>query len=315
MLRLHVPLVLFNLAVQLPTIASAQTTPKLKFENGTRFALKFEEGTRFRAEETIQSELKLTSQVDGVPLKSEMKLASRTIGEHRYGKRDANGNLLIEIRMELFQAEVSQPGGLNLKFDSARPAETKTSPGLESTLDNYRKAARTVVTYKVRPDGKIVSVQVADFDIQAKHEEVRETMQQLFDMLPDKPVRPGDKWQRREEHELGEGHMLLFKRTYQYAGPVDEMAEAPGGRKLHKITATDSSVEYAMRPSGGIVVVKSDLQVESSKHTCLFDFAAGRVVDESHQVEVTGDVTLSANEARYKSHLNFRLASGWRELK
>ena len=81
MLRVCLALVLFNVAVQLPTITSAQTILKMKLG----------EGMRFRAEQTTQSDLAWTSQVDGAPAKLETKVAQTTVGTHRYRERDANG--------------------------------------------------------------------------------------------------------------------------------------------------------------------------------------------------------------------------------
>jgi hypothetical protein len=303
MSRIHPLPLLLTLALAIPSIASAQAT----------FKRKFEEGTKFKSQVSQKIDQVLTLNGMAIPTKSDTKIVMQTT----YGKRDADGNLPIESKFESLQAELTLQG-VTVKFDSARPDEKAANPIEELVRDQFRKVSGLVISRKISPDNKkVVSVERSKTESPVDPEDLKEQYQQDLDTMPDKPLKLGDKWERTVKRDLGQGQVFTFERTYEYAGQVNEFATVPGSRKLDKITASDSSVLYSVRPNAGmgLMVKKSDLKVESSKHTYLFDREAGRFVDEENEVRVTGKLALSINNMDLDGDLDLTLTTREQEVK
>lgn len=301
--RLLSPLALV-VFLQAATLVSAQVTLKRKFD----------EGTKFKVQETVKVDQVLKLNGMELPTKSDTKFGISA----SYGKRDAEGVLPIERKIESLQAELSLPGGLNVKFDSARPDEKASNPLLEPALDQYRKLSGMVITYKLSGDNqKVQSVERSQAESPIDPEDLKDELQQDLERFPAEPVKPGDKWERTVRQDLGQGQIFTFKRTYEYAGQVAEFATVPGSRKLDKITATDTSVEYSVKPNAGagLTVKSSDLKVESSKHIYLFDRVAGRIIEENNEVRITGKLSLSINNMEFDGDLDLTLATLEQEVK
>lgn len=289
--------------LQVPADALAQVTLKLKFE----------EGTKFKDQETQKVDQVLKLNGMELPTKAETKMTSSTT----YGKRDAEGNLPVSTKIETLLSDLTLPGGLAVHFDSAKPDQKAANPLLEPILDRFRKIPGMVITHTMSRDNKVLSVERPKQETELDPEELKEAYQQALDMLPTEPIKAGDKWERTVKQDLGQGQVFTFKRSFEYAGLADEFATVAGSRKLDKITATDSSVVYSTRPNAGMAlnVKKSDLKVESSKHTYLFDRSAGRMVDVESAVRVKGELSLSANNMNFDGDLDLTLAMRTQEVK
>jgi hypothetical protein len=283
--------------------ASAQVTLKRKYQ----------EGTSFKTQETQKVDQVLKLNGIAIPTKSDTTIVAAT----KFGKRDADGNLPMETKFESLKVKLSIQG-MDLTFDSAHPDEKASNAALEPLLDQFRKLSGLVVTQKISADNKkIVSVERSKQDVQLDPEEIKEQNQQELDMVPSEPLKVGDKWQRTIKRSLGQGQVFTFDRNFEYAGQVVEFATVPGSRKLDKISATDASVEYSMSPNAGtaLTVKKSDLKVESSKHTYLFDREAGRIIDADNEVHVTGTLGLTINNMDFNGELDLTLATHEQEAK
>jgi hypothetical protein len=135
------------------------------------------------------------------------------------------------------------------------------------------------------------------------------------EMFPAEPVKPGDTWERTEEMNLGEGQVFVLKRKYEYVGTTPKSPTVKDSPLLDKITATDTSVEFAIKgPAAAALTVKSDLKVESSKHTFLFDREQGRVVNRQVDLKVAGTITIVANGMELPGMLEVSLESRREEL-
>jgi hypothetical protein len=270
------------LLAHLTAVASAQTTLKHKFEEGTKF--------KTQVSRKVDQTLNLNG-ID-IPTKVEMKILVGTT----FGKRDAENNLPVENKFESVNASLSVQG-VSVTFDSARPDEKASNPQLQVVVDQFRKLNGLVIAYTVGPENdKIVSVERPKGESPLDPEDIKSQYQQELDMIPAKPLKPGGKWEQTVRQDLGQGQVFTFKRNYEYVGEVAEFATVPGSRKLDKITATDASVEYSVKQgAGGLTVKSSDLKVESSKHVYLFDREAGRTVDTDSEVRVSGKLVLSIN--------------------
>ena len=84
---------------------------------------------------------------------------------------------------------------------------------------------------------------------------------------------------------------IVLRKKYEYAG-----TEKKGGKTLDKITAKVVEAKYrqAADSSAPFKLTKSDLKVNSSEGTVLFDREAGRVVESRERLELKGNLTVSA---------------------
>ncbi|HWB08395.1 MAG TPA: hypothetical protein VG826_04195 [Pirellulales bacterium] len=268
------------LLAHLASVASAQTTLKHKFAEGTEF--------KTQVSRKVEQTLKLGGA--DIPTKVDMKIGTIT----SYGKADAEKNVPVETKFESVNASLSVQG-MTVTFDSANPDEKAANPQLQVVVDQFRKLHGLTINYVVSPESnKVVSVERPKGETPLDPDDIKTQYQQELDMIPATPLKPGDKWEQTVHQDLGQGQVFTFKRHYEYVGEAPEFATVPGSRKLDKITATDSSVDYSIK-QGGLTVKSSDLKIESSKHVYLFDREAGRMVDTDSEVRVSGKLVLSVN--------------------
>jgi len=102
-------------------------------------------------------------------------------------------------------------------------------------------------------------------------------------------VREGEPWERTETSDISGGQTLTFKKRYEYLGTVTK-----GGKTLDKIGVKALDVTLKMDPNveAPAKITKSDLKVESSDGTILFDREAGTAVEHDETYRVKGDMTI-----------------------
>jgi hypothetical protein len=108
----------------------------------------------------------------------------------------------------------------------------------------------------------------------------------------------------------GGGNDLVFKRKYEYVG-----TEKKGDRTLDRIKVTTIEAKLKDDPDSQAPakITKSDLKVESSEGSILFDREAGRIVEARNKVHLKGTMTLSAGGQEIPGELDVQLETG-REL-
>ncbi|MCS7167994.1 MAG: DUF6263 family protein [Gemmatales bacterium] len=104
---------------------------------------------------------------------------------------------------------------------------------------------------------------------------IRQQLQSEFHFLPEKPVAPGDKWQRHLSLTVGPLGTLSLDQTFTYQGTT-----SVGGKTLDRI---EMSARATFSPPKGnedlpVRVTKGELQEQSLKGSYLFDREAGRLV-------------------------------------
>jgi hypothetical protein len=102
-------------------------------------------------------------------------------------------------------------------------------------------------------------------------------------------ARTGEPWERTEILEIN-GKTFTVRKKYEYRG-----TEKKGDKTLEKIGFKVLEVKYDQEPMGKlpVKVVKSDLKVESSEGTILFDREEGHVVSSSDKIRIKGNMTYS----------------------
>ncbi|HZL91267.1 MAG TPA: hypothetical protein VFB96_23070 [Pirellulaceae bacterium] len=213
------------------------------------------------------------------------------------GKRDADGKLPLATVTELKTSELTLPGGITVKFDSANPdakGEGAGNPLYDLILDRLKTNAKTDITVILGKDNKVVEVKGLKPEAGATEDDIKGQFDEIDKSLPPKAVKKGDTWESEVKANLGQGQIMTFKRKYTYEGEAFK-STVNSTRKLEKITAVDSEVTFSVKEGGGFPgkVTKSELKVADSKHTMLFDPAQGRFVEEAAKVQVVGPIGLS----------------------
>jgi hypothetical protein len=258
-----------------PSLATAQVVLQTKVENGIHYQLK----------ENVTTDQSLALGGQSFDTHGEVTVVS----EVRHGQRDNDGKLPVSTTFKKIVAKMALPDDITLEFDSANPDKKADNDSLEIVLDRFRALVDLKITHTVDSMGKVDDIEGVTQESGLDKTELQSNYQQNLDRIPATPLNVGDKWEKTEEQNLGGGQVFKFKRIYEYQGE-----KTVDGRKFDEITAKDESVEFFIREGGQIPgkVTKSDLSVDSSQHTLLFDREKGRVVDMKSRIRVKGNVAL-----------------------
>jgi Family of unknown function (DUF6263) len=236
------------------------------------------------------------------------------------GKRRADSTLPVERKVESLRTEMSLPGGMNLKFDTADPNAKIDAPGLAFLGDLFKLAGEVVYTVVLDDHNKVKAIEGTEKlkekaeklegpakDLMSKQfdsEKLKRGFEQESQILPDVLTRPGETWERTQVAEIGGGQTLSFRKKFEYTG-----TEKKGDKKLDKISSKIVEVKYQTDPDSNLPLkpVKSDLKPESSTGTILFDREEGHVVSSTDKVRIKGDITFSANGQEIPSTLDLTI--------
>src|SRR6185369_10408926 len=138
-------------------------------------------------------------------------------------------------------------------------------------------------------------------------EQMKREHAEALGILPGKAVNKGDKWQRTTVMDIGAGQTLKFETFYQYEGTVER-----DGKTLDKIAYFHSTVAYDLDPNSPIQlkVTKSELKIDSSTGTVLWDRERGVVVEKSGATHITGPMTFSVNGMDLEGKLDLTIDTG-----
>jgi hypothetical protein len=225
------------------------------------------------------------------------------------GPRRGDSSLPIAVKVESLRDRLRLPGGLDVSYDSKDQAAKVANPDLDFFNDLYRTAGQVAYTVVLDGKNKVKAIEGADtlrqrldrLDPRAgdllrsrlSAGTLRADFEQALGALPDGPIKPGQTWERTEAVDCGAGLKIVLKKKYAYAG-----TEKKGGKTLDKITAkvTDARCAQDADSSAPIKVVKSDMKIDSSEVTVLFDREAGRIVESHERLEMKGNVTVSDHD-------------------
>lgn len=288
------------IALLLPVVAvsAADVTLTQKFTPGTSYTK--------RETASVAQSLSLGGQV------SDTTSDTTTVVELSYGQPDENGDQPITTTVKSLNIKLQLPGDLKLTFDSANPDAKADNELLELLLDRIRAINGRKLTFTLNKDREITDVAGVTPQMDLNPDDLKEAIQLELSRLPDKPIQVGDTWQREEKQNLGSGQVFTFQRQYKYAGVENNDA----GKPLDRIEFTDESVAYSIKPNQGIPgeVTKSKLKVESSEHVLLFDRELGRVVSQTYDVHITGEIGLSVMNTLLDGELDLQIESTSNEV-
>jgi hypothetical protein len=284
--------------------AQAQVKLEYKFPEGKK--LTYKTTSRARQVLTLMNNMELES------VKKETKEWSRSVG-----KRRDDSTLPVEERVEFLQVDYTLPGGIKLtlasndfsiKIDNAQLAFLGDVFKLERTiayvvvLDKETKVKAIEGTEKLREKADKLNDPIAreEFQNEINADRLKARFEQDLRSLPDVPARTGEAWERTEILDIN-GKTFTIRKKYEYRG-----TEKKGDKILEKISSKVLEVKYDQDPKGKLPlkVVKSDLKVESSEGTILFDREQGHGVSASERIRIKGQIGYSGAGVEQSAEFN-----------
>ncbi|MGI8980576.1 MAG: DUF6263 family protein [Pirellulaceae bacterium] len=267
---------------------------------------KYNEGDSFTSKNTVKTDQKLTiAGQDG-------STTSSTVVDQKVsvGKKDADGKLSLTVDTNILSSEIGLPGGVKIKFDGKNPDakdDAAGNPIAELVRDRLKANAKMSMTIVLGKDSTVTDVQGIKPGSEINLEDIKTEFAEQLKVLPNKPLKKGDTWEHETKLNLGQGQIFTLKRKYTYEGETSK-STVNATRKVHKITAVDSAVTYSAK-DGPFKVTKSELKVDESKHTILFDAEAGRDIESSSTIRVSGKIGLSVNNMELDGDLDLTMSS------
>ena len=269
---------------------TAQAQVKLEY--------KFPEGKSLKYKTGSKTNQVLTLGPQAVETKSTQSMTvSTTVGK----KRD-DSSVPVEQKIESLRVELELPGGISINYDSSDPNAKIDNPQLAFLEEIFKLTSEIGYTVVVDNQNKVKAIEGTE-KLLEKADKLSErarttirsrveanTLKKAFEQelrhMPDILTRPGESWERTEVLDLGSGQTLTFQKKYEYTG-----TETVGGKTLDKITSKTTKVELKQDPNveAELKLVKSDVKVDSSDGTILFDREGGHVVRSTGSVHIKGD--------------------------
>jgi hypothetical protein len=277
---------------------------------------KFPEGTKSSFKSTTKTHQILS--IMGMDIETEAE--ESVVISSAIGKRNADGTLPVVQKIESIRSQLSLPGGINVTFDSADPNAKIDNPQVAFLGDVFKALVGVGYTIVLDAKDKVKFVEGTE-TFEAKldaldpkaaavlrgrlsAEKIKKAFEQEIGSLPEVLARQGEPWETTEVMDLGSDQSLTLRKRYEYLGTVEKE-----GKSLDKIGVRSLTVVYAMdpKPDSPLKVTKSDLKVDSSEGTILFDREAGDKIESTSVTRIKGTLTLEAGGKELPSTLDLTL--------
>jgi hypothetical protein len=224
------------------------------------------------------------------------------------GKRKSDGTLPFEFTIKNVKIKSTLPGGVELNLDSDDKDAKVDIPQLAFLADMIKVLKNSSYTIVVDDKNKFKVVEGAEKNIEKaaalpkqvvdglktrfENDRIKKDYEQAYGNLPEGLVREGETWERTETDDIGSGQTFTIKRKYEYKG-----TEKKGSKTLDKIAIKALDVTYSLSPNAElpVKVTKSELKIESSEGTILFDRELGTIVSKSEKTRIKGDMAMTIN--------------------
>ncbi len=218
------------------------------------------------------------------------------------GKKRDDSSMPVEQKIESLKVELALPGGITVNYDTSEPNAKIDNPMLAFLEEVFKMTSEIGYTIVVDDKNKVKAVEGTEKLLEkadklsgpartairsrVEADTLKKAFEQEMRHMPDILTRPGESWERTEVLDLGSGQTLTFQKKYEYTG-----TENSGGKTLDKITSKTTKAELKQDPNveADLKLVKSDVKVDSSEGTILFDREGGHVVRSSGTVHIKGD--------------------------
>jgi hypothetical protein len=277
---------------------------------------KFPEGQTL----TYKTNVKINQVMTIMGMEIPTEVEETVVSSREIGKRAGDSTLPLQEKVVSVRTDLTIPGAGQITYDSRDPNAKIDNEQLKMLEDVFKLASQIAYTVVLDANNKVKAIEGAEKLLEKADKLdplVRDSMrsrlaadklkakfEQSHSNLPDVLARTGEPWERTETLDTGGGQELVFRKKYEYAG-----TEKKGDKALDKITAKTLEVKLKVDPDSQAPakVTKSDLKVESSDGTILFDREAGRVVESRGKLRVKGTMTLSANGQELPGELDFTI--------
>jgi hypothetical protein len=254
---------------------------------------KFEKGKSFYQEMTTET-------------KQEMKVMGQTINQFQKVTfylswnpvEQKDGNWTVKQKIEGLKMEI-EIGGNKIPYDS-----TKEGGPTNPLSDFFKALVGSEFTLTIDKNMKITKIDGRDEFLKKlvkenqqmapllqtilSDEALKQMSDPAFAVIPDKPVKKGDTWNRKAA--LNMGPIGTFDTDYKY---TDEGADE---NKLQKIKVETSLKYQPPGPNAGgnlpFKIMKADLNSKDSNGNILFDSTKGRVSSSNMTMKLTGTLTI-----------------------
>jgi len=273
---------------------------------------KYQEGSSYSVETVAHLRQTLTI----LGMNTETNSDTTSVSKITVGQRDGSGNLPLTENVESLQVNIGGTVG-DYSFDSKNPDNKGTSMLDAIMRDIHKLVAKTPTTTVLDKNNEVAEIKVDQNAIgslpvnlqdlvrdQFNTTKMKEAMKQRMEQLPKDAIKPGDTWQRTEKNNFGAGQIMTFEVKYTYEGTVEK-----DGRTLDKITAKAQTVKFALEPNPALPLTlkSSDLKIEESDQTILFDRKLGQAVENKEVVRIAGDILFEAQGMQLPSKLDLKM--------
>ena len=282
-----------------------------------RLEYKFPEGKKLTYKTTARVRQVLTFMNN---MAKESVLRETKVWTRSVGKRRADLTFPIEEKVEFLRHEYTFPGGTKLTLDSAGPKPKINDPALNFVGDVFKLESALAYAVVLDEKAKVKGIEGTgqlkeraeklespiareEFQNEIGTDRLTTKFEQAIHNFPDGPVRTGEPWERTEVLEIN-GKTFTVRKKYEYRG-----TEKKGDKTLEKVACKVLEVKYGQdsKSTLPVKVVKSDLKVESSDGTILFDREQGHVVGSSDRIRIKGNMTYSAGGVDQPAQFNLTL--------
>lgn len=219
----------------------------------------------------------------------------------KVGEKSPAGGATIEFSTHKLRFSLNDPKGVSFSFSSDAPDQIKVDDVLAQEFIDALKL-KTKLRTKIEFDGsgRIATVKLEGegvenlpehYKLLSNEKGLKASLEKDFDRYPDKPVQPGDTWERSDAVEAAFGR-ITYRMTYKYEGRKNK-----DGKSLDKVTATRDKAEYSIAADSGIglQLKSSDLKIGDSKLVYWFDPERKLIVIFDSTVKITGKIEFTEN--------------------
>jgi hypothetical protein len=238
----------------------------------------------------------------------DMKIMGQTIAQNQKVtfylswnpvEQNKEGNWIVKQKIEGLKMEI-EIGGNKIPFDS-----TKKGAAPQPLSDFYRSLVDSEFTLTIDKNTKITKIKGRDEFLKKLVKEnpqiepllktilTDEALKQMsdpaFSVVPAKPVRKGDSWEKIASLGMGPTGSFDTNYKYTYEGRDENQLQRIKVDTTLKYNPPDPNIGWTLP----FKIVKADLTSKRSSGNILFDSAKGRMVKSDMTLHLTGTLTIS----------------------
>lgn len=287
-----------------PVQAEEPTLLKYKLEKGSQFITR------------VKMENKTSQTING--MESVVEITQTSFDIRVIDDVDADGTAKIKTKTERLKQNTKLPPLGDYEFDSQKTERDKSSMLGAALTPLYERLVGSELQFEVTPRGTVKSLTgysqlvgdlvkanplTSQFAGGGTDGAAKLGVQGQWVVFPDKPVKPGEKWENPFETEMAGLGIIKGKETVTFLA-----LENRNGHSIAKLSVSnDTSFDLNIEMNGAKVTGK--VSTSNSQGTAEFDLTAGRLVSQKGTLTLTGPLTVAVNGATFPIQLTQTIAS------